>query len=72
MVRNKNPCFIEAQREFCETHHIFYGVVLPAELTECKAETFTRLFPSVDAFSVVCRRGMAGMPLSQGSVGQHL
>ena len=36
MVRNKNPCFIETQREFCETHHIFYGVVLPAELTDVK------------------------------------
>ena len=44
MVRNKNPCFVEAQREFCETHHIVYGVVLPAELTECKAETFTCLY----------------------------
>jgi hypothetical protein len=43
-----------------------------AKLRDGKVETFTRLFPSVDAFSVVYRRGLAGMPLSQASAGQHL
>ena len=61
MVRNRNPCLVEAQRGFCETHYIFMRIVLPAELTECKAEFLPVSIPSVNAFVVVCARGVPGI-----------
>ena len=59
MVRNRNPCLVEAQRGFCETHHIFMKIVLPAELTECKAEFFTRLYSLSQCVSCGVRKGRA-------------
>ena len=57
MVRNRNPCLVEAQRGFCETHHIFMKIVLPADLTECKAEFFyPSLFPQSMRF-LWCAQG---------------
>ena len=72
MVSRKKLYWAEHKEDFVNPVIFSTEIFFLAKLRDGKVETFTRLFPSVDAFSVVCRRGLAGVPFSQGSVGQHL